>query len=63
MSSEMQRNDLQWNSQPGFFVNQRKQEEDITLGPDLSWPYVSKPGTEQLKHQRNIVREMSRKAA
>ncbi len=56
-----------WNSKPGFFSQHHEEEQKITLGPDLSWPLLSKPSSEQeLNERRQKVRDIysyTRKAA
>lgn len=51
-----------WNKDPSFFLKQEKEEEKITLGPNLSWPLMSKPESDEVEQIRSIS-EVERKAA
>jgi hypothetical protein len=52
--------EFQWNSDPSFFSKQPTEDQQITLGPDLSWPLMTKPESEDvLMSHRENVRKMS----
>jgi hypothetical protein len=59
MADEKKNQDFQWNRDPSSFTNFTKQfneVQQITLGPDLSWPLMSKPGSDaHLARQREKV--------
>ena len=61
MADEKKMNhNFQWNSDPAFFTKQPEEEQKITLGPELSWPLMSKPESEDaLIRQREKVRKIS----
>jgi hypothetical protein len=52
--------EFQWNSDPSFFTRQPTEDQQITLGPDLSWPLMTTPEPESvLNRQREKVRKIS----
>lgn len=68
MADERRTNhEFQWNIDPLFFSKQNKEEEQIVFGPELSWPLMSKPESQDvLKRQREQARTLPvthRKAA
>jgi hypothetical protein len=65
MADEKKSHDFQWNKDPASFTNftkQSQEEPQITLGPELSWPLMTKPESEaDLVRQRDKVRPISTK--
>jgi hypothetical protein len=62
MADEKKTNhEFQWKNDPLFFVKQTQEEEQqILFGPDLSWPLISEPESQDaLKRQREKVRRIA----
>lgn len=57
MAETKKSHEFQWNSEPGFFTKQPMEDERITMGPELSWPLMTPPESEEaLIRQREKVR-------
>ena len=54
--------EFDWNRNPMFFIEQTTEDQEITLGPDLSWPLMTAPKSKEAHthHQENV---RQRKAA
>ena len=48
--------EFDWNRDPTFFIKQTTEEQEITLGPDLSWPLMSAPESDEAdtRHHENV---------
>jgi hypothetical protein len=53
-------NEFGWNRDPSFFSKQQMEDQQITYGPDLTWPSMSSPESQDvLNRQRDKVRKIS----
>lgn len=48
--------EFDWNRDPLFFFKQPKEDQQITLGPDLSWPLMTRPGSEEFLQREKVER-------
>ena len=46
--------EFDWNRNPMFFIEQTTEDQEITLGPDLSWPLMSAPESTDTRHHENV---------
>jgi hypothetical protein len=52
--------EFDWNRDPMFFIEQTTEDQEITLGPDLSWPLMSAPESNEVRmSQREHARKVS----
>jgi hypothetical protein len=46
--------EFDWNRDPSFFLKQPKEDQQITLGPDLSWPLMTQPGPQEFRLRERV---------
>jgi hypothetical protein len=46
--------DFDWNRDPSFFLKQPKEDQQITFGPDLSWPLMTQPGPQEFRQREKV---------
>ncbi len=60
MADDKKNHEFDWNRDPSFFTKQPKEDQQITLGPELSWPLMTRPESQdELNRQREKVRKIS----
>jgi hypothetical protein len=48
--------EFDWNRDPSFFLKQPKEDQQITFGPNLSWPLMTQPGSQQFRQREQVER-------